>query len=57
MKALVRNNDVICEPWSLWVKDHIIWLTTPRPYGDGYKLVENYSPENELKISGDPYNI
>lgn len=38
-------------------KDHIDWLTTPRPEGDGYKLEENFTPEIEPEISGDPSNI
>ena len=47
MKALVRDDDIICEPWNVWVIDHIIWLTTPRPHGDGYELIENYQPSKE----------
>lgn len=57
MKALIRGEEIIMEPWSQWVEDHLIWLTTERPDGDGYKLIENYSPpEIEPEISGDPSN-
>lgn len=44
MKALVRDKDIICEPWSQWIKGHLEWLTTPRPNGDGYTLIDNYEP-------------
>lgn len=44
MKALIRDNEIICEPWSQWIKDHLDWLTTERPNGDGYELVEDYQP-------------
>jgi len=47
MKALVRGEEIIIEPWSQWVKDHIKWLTTERPNGDGYTLVEDYEPPEE----------
>ena len=52
MKALIRGKEVIPEPWDKWTKDHIKWLTTARPDGDGYKLVEDYEPP---KISEKPY--
>ena len=42
MKALQRDNETILEPFSDWIIDHIEWLTTPRPDGDGYTLIENY---------------
>lgn len=46
MKALIRDNEIILEPFSKWVEEHLDWLTTARPNGDGYELVENYqSPE------------
>jgi len=58
MRALIRDNDIIIEPFSKWVEDHLDWLTTATPDGDGYKLIENYSPlEIEPEISGDPLNI
>ena len=46
MRALIRNDEVIVEPFPKWITDHIDWLTTARPDGDGYELVEDYqSPE------------
>lgn len=48
MKALVRGEEIVCEPFSKWVEDHLDWLTTARPDGDGYELVEDYQP---LEIS------
>ena len=44
MRALIRENEIISEPWNQWVEEHIKWLTTARPNGDGYKLVEDYEP-------------
>ena len=44
MKALIRDGEIIAEPFSEWVKEHLNWLTTPRPNGDGYTLVEDYQP-------------
>lgn len=44
MKALIRENEIIPEPWSQWIVDHLDWLTTARPDGDGYRLVEDYQP-------------
>lgn len=55
--ALIRDDEIITEPWSQWIKDHLDWLTTPRPDGDGYKLVKDFTPEIEPEISGDPLNI
>ncbi len=40
MKALIRNTEIIVEPFSPWVQEHLDWLTTPRPEGDGYELIE-----------------
>ncbi len=57
MKALIRGSEIILEPWDQWTQDHLDWLTTPRPNGDGYKLEENFIPEIEPEISGDPSNI
>ena len=42
MKALIRDNEIIPEPWDQWIKDHLEWLTTSRPNGDGYEIVEDY---------------
>lgn len=44
MKALVRDDEIIMEPWNGWVVNHLDWLTTARPNGDGYQLVEDYQP-------------
>ncbi len=52
MRALIRDDEVILEPFSKWVEDHIDWLTTARPNGDGYQLVEDYEPP---EISVNPY--
>ena len=47
MKAIIRNHEVIIEPFDKWVEDHLDWLTTPRPTGDGYTLIDNYNPPEE----------
>lgn len=47
MKALIREEEIITEPFSQWVKEHLEWLTTPRPDGDGYKLINDYQPPVE----------
>lgn len=47
MKALVREDEIIIEPFSQWVQEHLAWLTTARPDGDGYVLVEDYTPPAE----------
>lgn len=44
MRALIRDNEIIIEPFSKWVEGHLEWLTTARPDGDGYELVEDYYP-------------
>ena len=44
MRALQRNDEIIPEPWDQWTLDHLGWLTTPRPDGDGYVLIEDYVP-------------
>ena len=44
MKALIRDSEVVCEPFDKWIIEHLDWLTTARPDGDGYKLVEDYEP-------------
>ena len=42
MKALIRENEIIIEPFNEWTLAHLDWLTTPRPNGDGYDLIEDY---------------
>ena len=49
MKALIRDNEVITEPWDQWTQYHLSWLTTPRPDGDGYTLIEDYQPPQEAQ--------
>lgn len=44
MKALIRDTEIICEPFNAWTEEHLNWLTTARPDGDGYQLVEDYNP-------------
>lgn len=44
MRALIRDGEIIPEPFDTWIKDHLDWLTTARPDGDGYELVEDYEP-------------
>ena len=44
MRALIRNDEIITEPFDKWTLDHLDWLTTARPDGDGYELVEDYHP-------------
>lgn len=44
MKALIRNDEIILEPFNKWIIDHLDWLTTARPDGDGYELMEDYKP-------------
>ena len=40
MQALIRDSEIITEPFNPWVQEHLAWLTTPRPEGDGYQLIE-----------------
>ncbi len=40
MKALKRGEEIIREPWDEWTQEHLDWLTTARPDGDGYEIVE-----------------
>lgn len=47
MKALIRDNEIIAEPWDQWTQEHLEWLTTPRPNGDSYELVEDYVPPQD----------
>lgn len=44
MKALIRDDEIITEPFNEWTLAHLEWLTTPRPNGDGYTLIDNYEP-------------
>ena len=44
MKALIRGAEIILEPFDDWIIEHLDWLTTARPEGDGYQLVEDYHP-------------
>lgn len=54
MKALIRGDEVILEPFSPWVIANMAWLTgqekdsegNPLP-GDGWTLVEDYRPPEE----------
>lgn len=39
MKALIRGDEVIVEPFDPWIQDHIEWMCTARPDGNGYSLV------------------
>ena len=47
MKAIKRDDDVIVEPFSKWIVEHLDWLSTARPDGDGYTLIDNYEPPEE----------
>ena len=47
MKALIRDDEIIIEPFNEWTLTHLDWLTTPRPNGDGYTLIDNYEPPEE----------
>lgn len=47
MRALIRDSEIITEPFDQWTIDHLDWLTTPRPDGDGYKLINDYQPPTE----------
>ncbi len=44
MKALIRDDEIILEPFPKWIEEHLDWMTTARPDGDGYELVEDYEP-------------
>ena len=52
MRALQRNDEIIPEPWDQWTQDHLEWLTTPRPDGDGYVLIEDYVPPADAEGDG-----
>lgn len=50
MKALIRDTEIIPETnWTKWIKEHLEWLCTPRPNGDGYTLIEDYQPEDVIE--------
>ena len=41
MKALKRGTEIWKQSdWNNWVYEHLEWLITPRPDGDGYELIE-----------------
>lgn len=44
MRALIRGSEIICEPFNEWTQNHLDWLATARPDGDGYELLEDYEP-------------
>ena len=51
MRALQRDTEIITETdWTPWIHEHLEWLTTPRPDGDGYTLIEDYDPETQEEI-------
>ena len=41
MKALIRDNEIMTEPFPAWVQSHLLWTATARPNGDGYALCED----------------
>lgn len=41
MKAIVREKEIIPEPFSDWIEQHLDWMTTARPDGDNYALCED----------------
>ena len=47
MRALIRGDEIIKEPFDEWTLNHLNWLTTSRPDGDGYTLIYNYEPPEE----------
>lgn len=56
MKALIRGEEIIPEPWDQWTQDHLVWLTTPRPDGDGYHMIDGYDPEEHGDLSPEELN-
>ena len=47
MRALIRGDEIIPEnDWTPWIIEHLDWMTTPRPDGDGYTLIEDYHPDD-----------
>ena len=49
MKALQRGEEIVPEPWDQWTIEHLGWLTTPRPDGDGYVIIEYIPPEPDTE--------
>ena len=49
MKALIRGDEIITEPFNQWTQEHLDRLTTARPEGDGYTLIDNYEPPEDDK--------
>ena len=54
MRALIRNNEVMLEPFSPWVEANLRWLCGEEVTedgeklpGDGWTLVEDYVPPAE----------
>ena len=41
MKALIRDTEIITEPFPAWIEEHLLWMATARPNGDGYALCED----------------
>lgn len=41
MKALIRDTEILTEPFPAWVQGHLLWTATARPDGDGYALCED----------------
>ena len=41
MKALIRDTEILTEPFPAWVQGHLAWCHTARPDGDGYALCED----------------
>ena len=41
MKALIRDTEIITEPFPAWVQGHLLWMQTARPDGDGYAFCED----------------
>ena len=56
MKALIRDNEIIPEPWDQWTQKHLDWLTTPRPDGDGYHIIDGYDPVEHGELSAEELN-
>lgn len=54
MRALIRDKEVIMEPFTTWIEANLPFLTgketdqNGQPVeGDGWTLVEDYTPEEE----------
>lgn len=60
MRALIRGNEVIMEPFSPWVLNNMAFLTGQEKdvdgnpiKGDGWTLVEDYAqPQEDIKDEG-----